>query len=51
MAQNERLDEKKPHWILSEASRVIKGGVTSFRQPRLGVPIRLTVWCHICLAI
>ena len=34
-AQNERLDEKKPHQFLNEASRLRKGGVTSFRQPRL----------------
>ena len=44
------LTKKKPHRILSEASRLLKGGVTSFRQPRFCVPIRLTVWCHICLA-
>jgi len=29
------LTKKKPHWFLSEASRLLKGGVTSFRQPRL----------------
>ena len=26
--------KKKPHWFLSEASHLLKGGVTSFRQPR-----------------
>ena len=35
IAQNERLDEKKPHRFLSEAFSLLKGGVTSFRQPRL----------------
>ena len=35
IAQNERLDEKKPHQFLNEASRLLEGGVTSFRQPRL----------------
>ena len=35
IAQNERLDEKKPHQFFNEASRLLKGGVTSFRQPRL----------------
>ena len=43
IAQNERLEGKKPQWILSEASRLLKGGVTSFRQPRLGLPDRATV--------
>ena len=43
IAQNERFDEKKPHWILSEASLLLRGGVTSFRQPRLGLPNRATV--------
>ena len=43
IAQNERLDEKKPHWIVSEESRLLKGGMTSFRQPRLGLPDRATV--------
>ena len=35
IAQNERIEEKKPRRFLSEASRLLTGGVTSFRQPRL----------------
>ena len=35
IAQNERIEEKKPHWFFSEASRLLKGEVTSSRQPRL----------------
>ena len=34
IAQNERIEEKKPHRFLSEASRLLTEGVTSFRQPR-----------------
>ena len=35
IAQNERLDEKKTRRFLSEASRLLKKGMTPFRQPRL----------------
>ena len=35
IAQNERVVEKKPHQFLSEASRLLKKGMTQFSQPRL----------------